>query len=78
MAQMLGVLSGQPMGMRAEQSIGNANLIRHYEAEAQTQQSRSQCQPTGEIVSAPSKVKAGSNGHGDNHHAGNGAYAKNQ
>ena len=65
--------------MAGKQSIRETNLISEEETKRQTQQSRSESQPMRKVgMPAAEEPEGGSNAHGNQHHAANGAESEDE
>ncbi len=65
--------------MVGEEAAHEADLVSDEKAEAKTKQTRGQGQPAGKLLATLSYHRErSSNAHGDEHHAGDGAYAEDQ
>src|SRR5258708_5106441 len=68
-----------PTRVSHEKAVNEANPISNEQTEAQTEQARRQCQPTGEpLTSLSHQPERRREAHRDQHHARNGAYAEDQ
>lgn len=72
-------LSRRPVRIAAEESLHHANLVRHYQTKSDADQAGDQRQFAAEgFESVPHKSECGCDAHGDQHHAGDCAYAEHQ
>jgi hypothetical protein len=73
------VLLRCPSCMGREKTVNKADLVSDQKTEAETEQTRSQCQSMGKLLTTLSHHRErGGHTHCDQHHARNGAHAKDQ